>query len=44
MEKPTFTHFTLEEKDGVAIFTICRPEVMNALNAATWSDLYNFAK
>lgn len=44
MEKPTFTHFTLEEKDGIAIFTICRPEVMNALNKATWADLYHFAK
>jgi enoyl-CoA hydratase len=44
MEKPSFTHFTLEEKDGVAIFTIQRPEVMNALNKATWTDIYNFAK
>lgn len=44
MQKPTFTHFTMEEKDGIAIFTICRPEVMNALNPATWADLYHFAK
>lgn len=44
MEKPRFTHFTLEEKDGIAIFTICRPEVMNALNKATWADIYAFTK
>lgn len=44
MERPAFKHFTLEEKEGVAVFTICRPEVMNALNKATWEDIYQFAR
>lgn len=43
MKKPTFTYFTLDEQDGIGIFTIHRPEVLNALNPETWEDIYNFA-
>lgn len=44
MTQPTFTHFTLEEQDGIDIFTISRPEVLNALNPATWHDFMQFAR
>ncbi|SMC82763.1 enoyl-CoA hydratase/isomerase family protein [Papillibacter cinnamivorans] len=44
LKKPEFTHFTLEEQEGIAIFTISRPEALNALNQAAWTDLLNFAE
>ena len=41
--KPAFTHFVLEESDGIAVFTMNRPEVMNALNETAIDDLALFA-
>jgi len=43
MKKPEFTHFTLEEQDGIGVFTIHRPEALNAMNPAVWEDLTAFA-
>ena len=43
MEKPNFNHFTLDEQDGIGIFTIHRPEKLNALNPGTWDDFLSFA-
>ena len=40
---PKFNHFILEEKDGIAYFTINRPEVLNAMNEAAYADLKVFA-
>lgn len=42
MQNPTFTHFLLEEDNGIAVFTINRPIVMNALNLECQLDLMAF--
>lgn len=44
MKKPAFQHFTLDEQDDIGIFTIHRPEVLNALNPGTWKDFTTFAE
>lgn len=40
---PAFRCCTLEEVDGVAIFTVNRPKTLNALNPDTWEDFCEFA-
>lgn len=40
---PEFTHFLLKEENGIAYFTINRPEVLNAMNEAAYADLKKFA-
>lgn len=38
-----FKHFTLEVKDGIAVFKINRPQVRNALNDQCWREISSFA-
>lgn len=44
MTKPEFVHFTLEEQDGIGIFTIHRPEVLNAMNPDAFQDIGKFVE
>lgn len=38
----TYNNLLIEKKDKIAIVTVNRPEVMNALNSETWSELKHF--
>ncbi|NLW78507.1 MAG: hypothetical protein GXY32_03720 [Ruminococcaceae bacterium] len=38
--KTTFQNFLFEKRDGVAIFTMNRPDVLNAMNQASKDELY----
>ena len=37
---PTFENLLYEKRDRIAYVTLNRPEVLNALNTATWTDLH----
>lgn len=38
-----FNHFLYEVRDGIAVFTVNRPEVRNALNTECWEEIGRFA-
>lgn len=38
----TYKYFLLEVQDGIAVFTVNRPEALNAMNNACWQELYDF--
>ncbi|HPE16469.1 MAG TPA: enoyl-CoA hydratase-related protein [Oscillospiraceae bacterium] len=38
----TYTYFKLDVSDGIAVFTIDRPEARNAMNAACWAEVIQF--
>lgn len=44
MEKPVFKTALLEEKDGIGIYTMNRPEKLNALDEQAYMDLVLFAR
>ena len=37
-----FQHFLYEENDGIAVFTVNRPEAYNALNTDCWGEIERF--
>ena len=37
-----YTRFKLEEKDGIGVFTMNRPEKMNAMDQEAWEDIEKF--
>lgn len=39
----TFNNFLLDVKDGIALFTVNRPDVLNALNEESWKEIGQFA-
>lgn len=43
MQDVEFKHFKLKVEDGIAIFTICREDKLNALNPDAWDDIDRFS-
>ncbi len=41
-EKREYKNFLLEVKDGIAIFSVNRPEVRNAINEDCWKEIDDF--
>jgi enoyl-CoA hydratase len=42
MQQSNFQFFTLDVEDGIAVFTLNRPEVRNALSNETWEEVGRF--
>lgn len=42
MRKPEYSQFLLEVEDSVAVLTVNRPKVRNALGPEGWEELYQF--
>lgn len=42
LQEKTFKNFRLEISDYIAVFTLDRPEVRNAIDAETWGELLSF--